>query len=243
MFSILIIEPDDIVYEMIRYKNNYVTHHRLDIERGLKVLTGHLKIEIVLINDVLLKKKANGLTRIREALGGGLTIVMGTDLTVDSVMTYFRMGVDDVVRQDTRTQVSLEGAVQRFIDQGKLRNISAYRPTEKIRYCQEKIEECIVNSKSMNLNDLARMCDWTTSHLSRTFKLYVGKKLKYYQIEIKMTYLCAELKMGKVSVKQLAEKYQYSDEASLMKSFNAYMGMTIGQYSKFIKSESCISVG
>lgn len=92
------------------------------------------------------------------------------------------------------------------------------------RYLQENYQ------KSITMDELAIMCNCSVTHLSRSFKRYMGKSPIHYLIQIRMEHAKQWLLGSNASLKDIADRIGYPDGFYFSRMFKKYTGYSPMHY-------------
>lgn len=115
-------------------------------------------------------------------------------------------------------------------------NISNYfkkeNPKNKIHEITAYIQQNIYNKELIKIENLATHFNKSADHLSRYFKIQTGSTIKDYIIRYKLNLIQTRLKFSDLTISEIAQEMNFTDESHLNKTFKKVFGKTVTQFKK-----------
>lgn len=105
-----------------------------------------------------------------------------------------------------------------------------HNPKNKTHEITSYIQQHIFEKERLSIPAIASQFNVSTGHLSRSFKEETGRTIKDYVTRYKLDIIKSRLKFSDLSISQIANEMNLSDESHLNKVFKAAFGMTASQY-------------
>lgn len=99
-----------------------------------------------------------------------------------------------------------------------------------IQKTNDLINRCL--NEKISITQIARSLHVSREHLSRVFKKGTGYSLKQYVLQRKIRMACKLLKETNMSIKQIAARLGFMDQANFSKTFQNHMDMTPRDFRK-----------
>ncbi|WP_366523147.1 helix-turn-helix transcriptional regulator [uncultured Tateyamaria sp.] len=80
--------------------------------------------------------------------------------------------------------------------------------------------------RPIKINDLAKICDYSTAHFSRLFKARTGRTPHRYVLERRVDFACTELRTSDNSISDVAYMAGFSSQSHMTSTFKQLIGKT-----------------
>ncbi|WP_415400819.1 helix-turn-helix domain-containing protein [Tateyamaria sp. SN3-11] len=97
-------------------------------------------------------------------------------------------------------------------------------PKWQLRAIDAYVEENL--DRSIKINDLAALCDYSTAHFSRLFKARTGRTPHKYVLERRVDIACSQLRESEDTISDVAYGTGFSSQSHMTSTFKQLIGMT-----------------
>ncbi|WP_276348853.1 AraC family transcriptional regulator [Daejeonella sp. JGW-45] len=122
------------------------------------------------------------------------------------------------------------------------RNIIIYskeeNPKNKVHDITAYIQQNIYDKELIKLENIATHFNKSADHLSRYFKLQTGSTIKDFITQYKLDLIKTRLKFSDLTISQIADEMNFTDESHLNKMFKGIFGQTAKQFKKEQNSDA-----
>ncbi|WP_286751648.1 MULTISPECIES: AraC family transcriptional regulator [Sphingobacterium] len=155
--------------------------------------------------------------------------------------TIVRALINQLVKEKKKKQFFDEAIIQdiiflllhliaRNIQQNITLFIKKENPKSKIHEITAFIQQHIYENELVKVNNIASHFGKSPDHLTRYFKAETGSTVKDYIIKYKLTLVKTRLKFSDLTISEIADELNFTDESHLNKIFKAAFGMTAKQF-------------
>ena len=109
-------------------------------------------------------------------------------------------------------------------------NLKKENPKSKIHEITAYIQQHIYDKDVIKLERLAAYFNKSTDHLSRYFKAQTGRTIKGYITRYKLNLIQTRLKFSDLTISEIADEMNFTDESHLNKTFKSVYGKTAHQF-------------
>jgi AraC family L-rhamnose operon regulatory protein RhaS len=128
--------------------------------------------------------------------------------------------------------------IARNIQQNITNYFKKQNPKNKIHEITAYIQQNIYNKELIKIENLATHFNKSADHLSRYFKTQTGNTIKDYITRYKFNLILTRLKFSDLTVSEIAQEMNFTDESHLNKMFKTLFGKTVTQFKKETISKS-----
>ncbi len=164
-------------------------------------------------------------------------IISTTDKKIFSIL------IDQLIAEKEKEQIFREIIIQniiflllhliaRNIQQNITSSSKKINPKIKIHEITAYIQQNIYNKDLIKIDALAEHFNKSADHLSRYFKTQTGNTIKDYITRYKMNLIQTRLKYSELTISEIANEMNFTDESHLNKIFKNLHGKTAKQYKK-----------
>jgi AraC family transcriptional regulator, L-rhamnose operon regulatory protein RhaS len=105
-------------------------------------------------------------------------------------------------------------------------------PKNKVHDITAYIQQNIYDKELIKLENLAAHFNKSADHLSRYFKLQTGSTIKDYITRYKLDLIQTRLKFSDLTISEIADEMNFTDESHLNKIFKSVFGQTAKQFKR-----------
>lgn len=103
-------------------------------------------------------------------------------------------------------------------------------PRSKTNEITTYIQQYIFDKERLSIPDLSKHFNISAGHLSRTFKDETGRTIKDYITTYKLEIIKSRLKFSDLTISEIANELNFTDESHLNKKFKSAFGLTAKQF-------------
>jgi AraC-like DNA-binding protein len=122
--------------------------------------------------------------------------------------------------------------IARNIQQNIANNIQEQNSKNKIHEITAYVQHNIYNKELIKLEKLAEHFNKSADHLSRYFKSHTGSTIKDYITQYKLNLIQTRLRFSNLTISEIADEMNFTDESHLNKIFKSVFGKTASQFKK-----------
>ena len=122
--------------------------------------------------------------------------------------------------------------VARNIQQGIAYSFKQNNPKNKVHEITAFVQQNIYNKELIKMENVAKRFNKTADHISRYFKKQTGITLKDYITQYKLNLIKTRLIYSDLSISEIANEMNFTDESHLNKVFKRVFGKTTTQFKK-----------
>lgn len=111
-------------------------------------------------------------------------------------------------------------------------NLKKENPKSKIHEIAAYIQQHIYDKDVIKLERLAAYFNKSADHLSRYFKAQTGRTIKEYITRYKLNLIQTRLKFSDLTISEIADEMNFTDESHLNKTFKNVYGKTAYQFKR-----------
>ena len=163
------------------------------------------------------------------------SILSGTDKNV------FETLIQQLIAEKNSKQVFSEIITQnivflllhllaRYIQQNIANDFKKQNPKNKVYEITAYIQQNIYDKDLMRIENIASHFNKTADHLSRYFKNQTGRTIKDYITQYKLNLIQTRLKFSDLTISEIADEMNFTDESHLNKVFKQHYGKTAKQF-------------
>ena len=165
------------------------------------------------------------------------------NIIADSDRHLFGVLIHQLISESEKKQVFAEIITQNivflllhFIARNIQQGISTFskktNPKSKIHEITAYIQQHIYDKELIKLENLAAYFNKSADHLNRYFKSETGNTIKDYITKYKLNLIQTRLKFSDLTISEIADEMNFTDESHLNKTFKSVFGQTVKQYKK-----------
>lgn len=113
-------------------------------------------------------------------------------------------------------------------------NISTFskkeNPKSRVHEITAYIQQHIYDNELLKISSIATWFGKSPDHLTRYFKAETGSTIKDYTIRYKLNLVKTRLKFSELTIAEIADELNFTDESHLNKTFKSVFGQTAKQY-------------
>ena len=165
------------------------------------------------------------------------------NIIADSDRHLFGVLINQLISESEKKQVFEEIITQNivflllhFIARNIQQGISTFskntNPKSKIHELTAYVQQHIYDKELIKLENLAAYFNKSADHLNRYFKNETGNTIKDYITKYKLNLIQTRLKFSDLTISEIADEMNFTDESHLNKTFKSVFGQTAKQYKK-----------
>lgn len=120
--------------------------------------------------------------------------------------------------------------IARSIQQQAIAYSTGINPKSKTNEITTYIQQHIFDKERLSIQTLSEHFNISAGHLSRTFKEETGRTIKDYITLYKLDIIKSRLKCSDLTISEIADELNFTDESHLNKVFKSAFGMTAKQF-------------
>jgi AraC family L-rhamnose operon regulatory protein RhaS len=120
--------------------------------------------------------------------------------------------------------------IARNIQQNIISSSKSANPKNKVHEIITYIQHNIYDKDLLKIENIAAYFGMSEGHLSRYFKLQSGNTIKDYEMKYKLEIVLARLKYSDLTISEIANELNFTDESHLNKTFKQSFGKTAKQF-------------
>lgn len=120
--------------------------------------------------------------------------------------------------------------IARSIHQNISKDFVTKNPKNRIYEVTAYIQQNIYDKELIRIENLAAHFHKSADHMSRHFKLQTGSTIKDYITQYKLNLIQTRLKFSDLTISEIADEMNFTDESHLNKMFKSVFGKTAKQF-------------